>query len=938
MGSALSTRYPSSGSETSSSSVNHTPRESRVVVVAKRANSTPNLKSDLNASPTNFSSSNNVANSATTVNTSPTSSMNNNISPSMNQFKFPRHGANGSRSSSFTRSIHGGTISTATSAVQNANSGSCNNIPYSNNNNFDTTSMASIQPSVITTSNIKLQAHESAISLLRFSPGVARTPSPDNTSDALSSPKSIEQLVDNTHIFTTSNPSIVSSIGNNQSPSPPTLSYSNTPTGTTISPFNSGSCSTPPVPSVSTPPTVTSTSLPPIHPQTISGFNSVSSPNNVNSASNTASPTHFTFPSHTPTLYPIQTESNSLPSIDRVSTPNRYRHIPPNAFAAFNSNRRGSVTNPIVPVAIVENNNSGTSHSIEVTNSFSSLSQWGGINEEIILPETQKMNEYNKELKKQVKSTISPEDLTRLEIGDNSDILIQMLLYNPIATVITDLDGNIIVMNEPFKQLFRVDDPETITSISIFIPKEYRKFHEKILRKYKKKNRPKIKRVTLGLTQYGDKIPISISVTSSELQSSGKPVYICFIKDLTSEFKLNTLDVMYQNVTGLSSIPIIGIDQDCRITLFNHAAEETWMISKTEVLENNVKILMPEATGKVHDKFVTEYIIGKREKSVIDKVKQVIGRRVGNGKEFPLEIKVAEVKHELNNKRSFVAFLRDLTAVMTAREFQLTLYPEKVVNMLESGERTIHHHHTCASVLFCDIVGFTEISRQMESNELVMILDEIISMFDNHLLSKYRIEKIKTMGDNYMCATGLDDSTDHANNIVEAAIEMQKLMHEFNERHAELRLRFPDHCNNFGQVISVRVGVNSGDLVAGIVGNRKPVYDVFGDNVNLASRMESSGIESQVQITPKTYSLLKNELKQYFTIRRDNKVKGIGLMDTYITNLSPESFDMKSARINSRHAHQNSGIPNIGDIDEHSFSLTSTSIEDDIDGVEHSNL
>src|SRR3989338_6798619 len=132
------------------------------------------------------------------------------------------------------------------------------------------------------------------------------------------------------------------------------------------------------------------------------------------------------------------------------------------------------------------------------------------------------------------------------------------------------------------------------------------------------------------------------------------------------------------------------------------------------------------------------------------------------------------------------------------------------------------------------------------------------------------------MGDNYMCATGLDDNFDHANNIVDAAIEMQRLMHEFNEKHSDLRYRFPDHCNEHGQVISIRVGVNSGDLVAGIVGNRKPVYDVFGDSVNLASRMESSGIESQVQITEKTYSLLtRNDLKQWFSLRRDNHVKGI---------------------------------------------------------------
>ena len=172
----------------------------------------------------------------------------------------------------------------------------------------------------------------------------------------------------------------------------------------------------------------------------------------------------------------------------------------------------------------------------------------------------------------------------------------------------------------------------------------------------------------------------------------------------------------------------------------------------------------------------------------------------------------------------------------------------------------------------------------MSSEELVELVHEFISMFDDNVLAKYSLEKIKTMGDNYMLASGFSShDKDHADNVVEAAMEMIRLVHEFNEAHPELKERFPSHCNRIGHVISVRVGVHTGEVVAGIVGNRKPVYDVFGESVCMASRMESTGLDSEVQISEATYNLLSPRLKEHFVPRKNVLVKGIGIMDTYIT-------------------------------------------------------
>ncbi|KAG2374717.1 hypothetical protein C9374_010461 [Naegleria lovaniensis] len=513
-----------------------------------------------------------------------------------------------------------------------------------------------------------------------------------------------------------------------------------------------------------------------------------------------------------------------------------------------------------------------------------------------IIPESNLLKETNLELKHFAPSLSREENKQLGHIGDGTDFVIQMLQCSPMASAITDLKGNILAMNSAFKQIFKVKEVlnpiknrSEVGHVTNFMPPEYRNQHDKHMLKFKNSNETKMKRITFGYTTEGDKIPIMLTIALTTLPSTQKPCYICFVKDLTFEFKHSTLAEMYETVTGNSSFPIIAIDEECTVKLFNKAAETTWMVTKLEVMERNVNILMPESIGKFHTKMVQNYCTGKKEGKLINRVHQVVGKRVGNGHEFPLEIKIAEIRHEINLKRSFIAFLRDLTAVMTAREFQLTLYPVSVVNQLEAGQRTIHKYHSCISVLFCDIVGFTEISRRMSSEELVKMLDEIITSFDENLLLRFGLEKIKTMGDNYMCASGLDSNPHHASNIVEAALEMQTLLIEFNKKHAaDLRDRFPSQYQEDDNTISVRVGINSGELVAGIVGSKKPVYDVFGDTVNMASRMESSGIESEVQITQATYNLLRDDLKKRFVLRRNVTVKGVGQMDTYISQLRQE--------------------------------------------------
>jgi adenylate cyclase len=175
----------------------------------------------------------------------------------------------------------------------------------------------------------------------------------------------------------------------------------------------------------------------------------------------------------------------------------------------------------------------------------------------------------------------------------------------------------------------------------------------------------------------------------------------------------------------------------------------------------------------------------------------------------------------------------------------LNILSKEIAAILKNESRTIADHYDEASVLFADMVGFTPLSAQLPPVEMVELLNEVFSLFDS-LLDKYGVEKIRTIGDSYMVASGVPRGRpDHAQALAHMALEMRDYIstHEFRN----------------GQHVSFRIGINSGSMIAGVIGRRKFVYDVWGDAVNIAIRMESHGLGNAVQITQATYELIKNE-------------------------------------------------------------------------------
>jgi class 3 adenylate cyclase/AmiR/NasT family two-component response regulator len=195
----------------------------------------------------------------------------------------------------------------------------------------------------------------------------------------------------------------------------------------------------------------------------------------------------------------------------------------------------------------------------------------------------------------------------------------------------------------------------------------------------------------------------------------------------------------------------------------------------------------------------------------------------------------------------------------------LNILPKTIADQLKKAKSIIAESFSDVSVLFADIVGFTQLSASISPIELVHLLNNIFSRFDN-LVERYGLEKIKTIGDAYMVVSGLPSPrVDHGEAIAEMALDMQSEM-------AGFRLE-----NSLD--VSIRIGIHSGPVVAGIIGTKKFIYDLWGDTVNTASRMESHGIPDQIQLTEDTYKMLKDKYR--LESRGSIYVKGKGDMMTY---------------------------------------------------------
>lgn len=216
---------------------------------------------------------------------------------------------------------------------------------------------------------------------------------------------------------------------------------------------------------------------------------------------------------------------------------------------------------------------------------------------------------------------------------------------------------------------------------------------------------------------------------------------------------------------------------------------------------------------------------------------------------------------------AFFIYMNNLAQEARARSDELlrNILPERLAEELRENNRPSPVHYDSATIVFTDFVGFSRTAGSLSAGELVEKLDHLFSAFDT-IIEKYNLEKLKTIGDSYMFAGGIPQvSGDHALRCVKAGLEIRDLMRQAKERE--------------GSSWQIRIGIHSGPLVAGIIGHKKFSYDIWGNSVNIASRMESSGDADCVNISQETYRLVESGIEcREIGVR---KIKNCGEMKMY---------------------------------------------------------
>jgi len=206
------------------------------------------------------------------------------------------------------------------------------------------------------------------------------------------------------------------------------------------------------------------------------------------------------------------------------------------------------------------------------------------------------------------------------------------------------------------------------------------------------------------------------------------------------------------------------------------------------------------------------------------------------------------------------------TALASSERLLLNVLPRSIAERLKRETGIIAESHDDVTVVFADVVDFTPFTDRTAPERVVGVLDEVFSAFDL-LAERLGLEKIKTVGDAYMVAAGLPDPRPyHAEAGAEMALAMQEELGRL--------------CTALGLELEIRIGMQSGPVIAGVIGRRKFIYDLWGDTVNTASRMESTGVPGRIQVTEAVYERLRSTYD--FEARGEVEVKGKGRLRTYL--------------------------------------------------------
>ena len=328
----------------------------------------------------------------------------------------------------------------------------------------------------------------------------------------------------------------------------------------------------------------------------------------------------------------------------------------------------------------------------------------------------------------------------------------------------------------------------------------------------------------------------------------------------------------FQVISSSKNDAIITSDESKLILFWNKGAEYIFGYTAEEVIGQPLTLIIPVELHQRHNEGIERMNQRKRPR-VLGKVLELQAIKKG-GEVFPIELTLGSWDND--GKRYYSGIIRDITEKKKAEQIILTekkkseelllnILPKQVADELKINGKATTKKYDNVTILFTDFKDFTRMAPSVSPIKLVEELNEIYSHFDD-IMEAFQVEKIETIGDAYFAACGVPvKNKHHAIQCIEAARQMFKYL---DERNGKNKIQW-----------EMRAGIHSGPVVAGVVGKKKYAYDLFGDTVNTASRMESNGEVGRINISESTYDLVKGK---YNCIHRGQiYVKGKGNLNMY---------------------------------------------------------
>jgi len=362
-------------------------------------------------------------------------------------------------------------------------------------------------------------------------------------------------------------------------------------------------------------------------------------------------------------------------------------------------------------------------------------------------------------------------------------------------------------------------------------------------------------------------------INQMELRINLTKLKRALIKNKQVEAKLRSTDEQIVNFLEGMSDAFFALDTQWRFSYVNYKAAQYLQRSPEELFG---KIFWEEFPGLVNSVFYDQYhkAVAKQVGVIFEKYYRPL-KVWWEVRVFPSRDGISVFFHDITTRKKMESELRKERN--KTENLLLNLLPEPIAERLKEEPGVIADKFEKATILFADLVNFTHISTTMSATKLVYLLNEIFSTFDE-LTEKHGLEKIKTIGDAYMVAGGIPIvRPDHAEASAEMALDMLVAIDELN---VKLEATF-----------DLRIGINSGPVVAGVIGTKKFIYDLWGNAVNTASRMESHGVPGRIQVSFYTYELLRD--KYEFEERGSIEIKGQGEMRTYFLTGPKTASDLK---------------------------------------------